>query len=139
MFRFFVNENFDEKIKLNKEDSHHYLNVARIKADEDVEIIADNGYFIGRFLCEKDGFVYIKKIKEINSSNESDVKLCLAFGILKNNNTEEILKYCTEIGVSEFLPLYTKRVVSNIKAKEKIKLKDGKELLNQQQNNQKEM
>lgn len=122
MFRFFVNENFDEKIKLNKEDSHHYLNVARIKADEDVEIIADNGYFIGRFLCEKDGFVYIKKIKEINSSNESDVKLCLAFGILKNNNTEEILKYCTEIGVSEFLPLYTKRVVSNIKAKEKNKI-----------------
>lgn len=122
MFRFFVNEEFNNTIKLNKEDSHHYLNVARIKEDEDVEIIADNGYFIARFDNLDDNQVVLKKIKKINSSNESDINLCLAFAILKNNNTEEILKYCTEIGVNEFLPLYTKRVVSNIKGKEKNKI-----------------
>ncbi len=122
MFRFFTEKNFKDRLELSKEDSHHFLNVLRIDEREKVEIVAANGKFIASLDNIEDNRVFLKKLDEITEKNESEVNLSLAFGILKNNSTEEILKYATEIGVKEFYPLYTKRVVSNIAGKEDKKL-----------------
>ncbi|WP_138159289.1 RsmE family RNA methyltransferase [Peptoniphilus catoniae] len=122
MFRFFVDEAFDKVLMLSEEDSHHYLKVLRIKENELVEIVAENGNFSARFHHLEGKTVVLEKLKELKRENESPIDLALAFGILKNNNTEEILKYCTEVGVSEFYPLYTDRVVSKIEKKEDLKI-----------------
>ncbi|CDZ75124.1 RNA methyltransferase, RsmE family [Peptoniphilus sp. ING2-D1G] len=122
MFRFFTEKIFEDNLELSKEDSHHFLDVLRINEHEKVEVVAGNGKFIACLEDVVSNRVVLKKLDKITEENESEVNLSLAFGILKNNNTEEVLKYATEVGVKEFYPLYTKRVVSNISGKEDKKL-----------------
>ncbi|MDO5041033.1 MAG: RsmE family RNA methyltransferase [Peptoniphilus sp.] len=129
MFRFFTDKNFDDHLELSKEDSHHFLDVLRIDEREKVEIVAANGKFIASLEDVIENRVVLKKLDEITEENESEANLSLAFGILKNNNTEEVLKYATEVGVKEFYPLYTKRVVSNIAGKEDKKLPRWKKIV----------
>ncbi|MGO3752340.1 MAG: RsmE family RNA methyltransferase [Peptoniphilaceae bacterium] len=122
MFRFFKEEVFLDKISLSKEDSHHYINVLRINEKEEVEISAKNGVFLAKYDNYNDGIVTLKKVEKIKEKNESDVKLTLIQAILKADKMETVFKAGTEIGVTSFYPLYTKRVVSKINNKENKKI-----------------
>lgn len=117
MFRFF-DDNIDNNIIiLNEENSHHYLNVLRIKEDEEVEVVTNRGIFKCIFKEIKDKSIVLKIIEEVKRENESPVKLILFQGILKNDKMEQVLKQATEVGVSEIYPLKLKRVVADIDKK----------------------
>ena len=117
MFRFFEDNINDESIRLNEENSHHYLNVLRIKEDEEVEVVTNDGIFKCIFKEIEDKDIILKIIEEIKRENESPVKLILFQGILKNDKMEQVLKQATEVGVTEIYPLKLKRVVADIDKK----------------------
>ncbi|MBP2024785.1 RsmE family RNA methyltransferase [Peptoniphilus stercorisuis] len=117
MFRFFEDNINDESIRLNEENSHHYLNVLRIKEDEEVEVVTNDGIFKCIFKEIEDKDIILKIIEEVKRENESPVKLILFQGILKNDKMEQVLKQATEVGVTEIYPLKLKRVVADIDKK----------------------
>ena len=129
MYRFFENVDFLDYISLNRENSHHFNKVLRIKNGEEVEIVANNGVFLASFHEIKDEIVILKKIERLDTSNESSIELVVAQGILKGDKMDELIKNLVEVGISKFIPLTTKRVISNIKGKEEKKLNRWKKIL----------
>ena len=117
MYRFFEERNFEGNTNLKEETLHHLKNVIRINDGEEFQVVFNDGIFSFAYLDGK-----IKKIGQIEESNESNIRLSLFFGVLKNNKSEDVLRHATEIGVSDFYPVLMDRTISDIsKKKEKKK------------------
>lgn len=101
---------------LEKEDEHHALNVKRLRLDEEVEI-SEGGK---TYLCRANSLhpLHFAVVKEVES-REPNLRLSLAFSMLKGDNNELIVLKGTEIGVSEFLPFVSKRTIIPLEAANK--------------------
>lgn len=118
MYRFFEDREFNGNTNLKEETIHHLKNVIRIEDGEVFQVVFRDGIFSFAFYDDK-----LKKIGEIEESNESNVRLSLFFGVLKNNKSEDVLRHATEIGVSDFYPVLMDRTISDI-SKKKDKKKE---------------
>lgn len=118
MYRFFEDREFNGNTNLKEETIHHLKNVIRIEDGEVFQVVFRDGIFSFAFYDDK-----LKKIGEIEESNESKVRLSLFFGVLKNNKSEDVLRHATEIGVSDFYPVLMDRTISDI-SKKKDKKKE---------------
>lgn len=117
MYRFFEERNFEGNTNLKEETIHHLKNVIRINDGEEFQVVFDDGIFSFAYFDGK-----IKRIGQVDESNESKIRLSLFFGVLKNNKSEDVLRHATEIGVSDFYPVLMDRTISDIsKKKEKKK------------------
>ena len=118
MYRFFEDREFKENTNLKEETIHHLKNVIRIEDGEVFQVVFSDGIFSFAFYDDK-----LKKMGEVEESNESRVRLSLFFGVLKNNKSEDVLRHATEIGVSDFYPVLMDRTISDI-SKKKDKKKE---------------
>ena len=118
MYRFFEDREFEGNTNLKEETIHHLKNVIRIEDGEVFQVVFCDGIFSFAFYDGK-----LKKIGEVEESNESKVRLSLFFGVLKNNKSEDVLRHATEIGVSDFYPVLMDRTISDI-SKKKDKKKE---------------
>lgn len=118
MYRFFEDREFKGNTNLKEETSHHLKNVIRIEDGEVFQVVFRDGIFSFAFYDGK-----LKKMGEVEESNESRVRLSLFFGVLKNNKSEDVLRHATEIGVSDFYPVLMDRTISDI-SKKKDKKKE---------------
>ncbi|MBS5946500.1 MAG: 16S rRNA (uracil(1498)-N(3))-methyltransferase [Peptoniphilus harei] len=112
MYRFFEDREFDGNTNLKEETIHHLKNVIRIEDGEVFQVVFRDGIFSFAFYDGK-----LKKMGEVEESNESKVRLSLFFGVLKNNKSEDVLRHATEIGVSDFYPVLMDRTISDISKK----------------------
>lgn len=118
MYRFFEDREFNENTNLKEETIHHLKNVIRIEDGEVFQVVFEDGIFSFAYYDGK-----LKKMGEVEESNESKVRLSLFFGVLKNNKSEDVLRHATEIGVSDFYPVLMDRTISDI-SKKKDKKKE---------------
>lgn len=118
MYRFFEDREFKGNTNLKEETTHHLKNVIRIEDGEVFQVVFHDGIFSFAFYDGK-----LKKMGEVEESNESKVRLSLFFGVLKNNKSEDVLRHATEIGVSDFYPVLMDRTISDI-SKKKDKKKE---------------
>lgn len=118
MYRFFEDREFKENTNLKEETIHHLKNVIRIEDGEVFQVVFRDGIFSFAYYDGK-----LKKIGEVEDSNESRVRLSLFFGVLKNNKSEDVLRHATEIGVSDFYPVLMDRTISDL-SKKKDKKKE---------------
>ena len=112
MYRFFEDREFKGNTNLKEETIHHLKNVIRIEDGEVFQVVFRDGIFSFAFYDGK-----LKKMGEVEESNESKVRLSLFFGVLKNNKSEDVLRHATEIGVSDFYPVLMDRTISDISKK----------------------
>ena len=112
MYRFFEDREFQGNTNLKEGTLHHLKNVIRIKDGEVFQVVFRDGIFSFAFYDGK-----LKKMGEVEESNESKVRLSLFFGVLKNNKSEDVLRHATEIGVSDFYPVLMDRTISDISKK----------------------
>lgn len=114
MYRFYVKKEdiIDSQISITGSDVNHIKNVLRLERGD--WIIA----------CDGDGTDYISKIADINSNlvtlavkkiqdtdTELKTKLVLFQGLPKGDKMEFIIQKTVELGVSEIVPVLTKRCV----------------------------
>lgn len=117
MHKFFVSK---EQINGNiisilNDDAHHISKVLRLRVNEKIEV------------SDGAGVEYICSIKEISkkeisctiietveSTSESQIEITLFQGIPKSQKMDLIVQKCVEIGVVNFFPVITKRVVVRI-------------------------
>lgn len=118
MYRFFEDREFNGNTNLKEETIHHLKNVIRIEDGEVFQVVFRDGIFSFAFYDDK-----LKKMGEVEESNESKVRISLFFGVLKNNKSEDVLRHATEIGVSDFYPVLMDRTISDI-SKKKDKKKE---------------
>ena len=119
MYHFFVSE---EQIKGENEyiegsDVNHIVNVLRMKPEEELLISVKGDW---DYLCK---IVDIEtdrvnlKVLESMEQRELPVNITLLQGIPKSDKLEMIIQKAVELGVSEIIPVKTKRVVVKIDEK----------------------
>ena len=124
MYHFFVDENQIEKDRayIIGSDVNHIVNVLRMKVGEEllISVKGDWDYLCRIVDIEPDRVSLF--IVESMESKELPVKIILLQAIPKFDKLELIIQKAVELGVSEIIPVITKRVVVKLEEK-KIKTK----------------
>ena len=112
---FFIDEKFQVQgtTIISGEDARHIIKVLRYKPG-DVLRISDGVHAEGSAIIEGiDHRNLIIKVRGLEKNNIVDIKpkITLLQGLPKGDKMDFILQKNTEIGVSEFLPVYTERTI----------------------------
>lgn len=95
-----------ERVRLSKEESHHFFNVLRLRNDAAIELIDGKGTLAtGRVVdaTKHATEVVLEKVKRLKAA--SAIRVC--FGLAKSQATDFLIRRCTELGVHSFQPLIT--------------------------------
>lgn len=124
MHHFFVSrECFDtDKIYIRDEKVNHISNVLRMKQGEKL-LISDGTDW--DYLCEIESVTKTEIVLKIEAENESatelPVHIMLFQGLPKSDKMELIIQKAVELGVSEIIPVNTKRVIVKLDSKKEEK------------------
>ncbi len=113
MHKFFVDKEFilNDIATITKEDVRHIYKVLRLNIGEKIIINDLNGIeYFGEIIEITKEYVKVKLLEKLNISNEPSVKIHLFQGIPKSSKMDFVIQKCSEVGVSEFTPIFTKRV-----------------------------
>ena len=115
MQHFFVDKNniFDNTIIIEGSDYNHIKNVLRMKEGEEISV--GNGEDENEYRCMIDRFeddkVYCKLMFVKEANVELPAKVTLYQCLPKADKMELIIQKCVELGVSEIVPVASKRCV----------------------------
>ncbi len=122
MYRFYINEeqHTGDTVTVTGEDVNHIKNVLRLKVGD--RIVLCNGAntdYISEIkdFCDKTE-ILCNIIETKESESELPVRIVLYQGLPKKDKMELIIQKCTELGVSEIVPVTMKRCI--------VKLEDEK-------------
>lgn len=114
MSRFFVTPDSvkNGKIYAGKEESHHIRDVMRLKEGDEVIVFDGSGKeYTGRIESIRNKNVIIGVDKVALTTPKSSAEISLAPALVKNDKMDYIVEKATELGVSEIIPIETKRAV----------------------------
>ena len=119
MYHFFVEEEQvnGENAYIKGSDVNHIVNVLRMKVGEELLISVKGDW---DYLCKIEHTSSDRvdlKVLESMEQRELPVKITLLQGIPKSDKLEMIIQKAIELGVSEIIPVKTKRVVVKIDEK----------------------
>ena len=119
MYHFFVEEEQvnGENAYIKGSDVNHIVNVLRMKVGEELLISVKGDW---DYLCKIDDIETERvnlKVLESMEQRELPVNITLLQGIPKSDKLEMIIQKAVELGVSEIIPVKTKRVVVKIDEK----------------------
>lgn len=111
----------NSKIILSADESRHLRDVLRLRAGAEVFVFDGTG---NEFRCEIESIgkreTTLNLIEKISpTSPESNLNLTLGVALLKGEKFDLVVQKCCELGVSEIVPIQTKRA--------DVKIKDAKE------------
>ncbi|HRH43539.1 MAG TPA: 16S rRNA (uracil(1498)-N(3))-methyltransferase [Pyrinomonadaceae bacterium] len=115
-------ENFNNsQVTLNIEETRHLRDVLRLRMGEEIAVFDGHGK---EFLCKIETIEkkesHLKIIEEIlPKSPESNLNLTLAVAILKGEKFDLVIQKAVELGVSKFVPIFTKRCDVKLKDNDK--------------------
>lgn len=126
MYRFFEEaDNLDgDTIKLSKENTHHIVNVLRIREDEDFEVVIGDRVYLSNIYMGQNKLM-VAKVKEIyGDKNESNLHIHLYQGLPKSDKLEFIIQKTIELGCFQITPFTSSRTIvkwDDNKAQKKLK------------------
>ncbi len=102
----------NKNLELEESDYHHIKNVMRMKKGDIIKVVYDNVIYDCKLteISNKSMFEIINQ----NISENSNVKVDLAFSLIKEQRLNYLLQKTTELGVNKLIPLNTKRSVVKI-------------------------
>lgn len=124
MQHFFVTPDQVSKdiITITGSDVNHMKNVLRMKVGE--QLFVNDGHnkkYLGRLREYAAGYVLVEILEEEVSKEELPSKIYLFQGIPKSDKMEWIIQKAVELGVSEVIPVLTKRSVVKLDEKKAAK------------------
>lgn len=120
MQRYFVTKKENNKFILESSDIHHIKNVMRMNEDDKIEVIYEEKLYICKINNIKDN-LEVEILEEKEDINELPINITIAFSLVKEEKIDLILQKCTELGVSNFIPLEVSRCVVKIDKKKETK------------------
>ena len=106
MQRYFVDNN---EFRLNHNDIHHIKTVMRMNVGDLIEVVYNEKLYICRIDELSKDDIKINVIEEKQDNNELSKHIAIAFSITKEDKIDLILQKCTELGISEFIPVEMSR------------------------------
>tara|TARA_B100001173_G_C15830253_1_gene480119 strand:+ start:34 stop:762 length:729 start_codon:yes stop_codon:yes gene_type:complete len=108
---------------LNKDESHHLINVLRVKIDSHIWLTDGEG---GTYYCKIDNFttnstVEGSVLESHMNQNELTYHINLGLAIIKNSRMKIAVEKSVESGIKELTPLYLDRSIKSSVSLEKMK------------------
>ena len=116
MQHYFINELRENLMFFTNDDAHHILNVMRLKNSDKVICI----YNETKYLCElivENKSVKARIIEELQDDSILPIKVVLFYSMPKGEKFELVLQKATELGVTEIIPVMTRKCIVNIEPK----------------------
>lgn len=113
MHKFFVDSSniINDNVNIIGDDVKHIYKVLRLSVNDIVAINDCNGNeFLGKLEEINKKEVKVKILEKLETSNESPIKIDLYQGMPKGSKMDLIVQKGTELGISKFQPIITKRV-----------------------------
>ena len=118
----------NEHLELEDGDYHHIKNVMRMKVGDTIKVVYNNTVNICKLTDVSNNVKFSIMSKEKNENNKLIIDV--AFALIKEQKLNYLLQKTTEVGVSNLIPINTKRCVVKLdKTKEESKLKRWKKIL----------
>lgn len=102
----------NKNLELEESDYHHIKNVMRMKVGDVIKVVYDSVIYDCELtnISDKSTFKVISENKNMND----DVKISVAFSLIKEQKLDYLLQKTTELGVNELIAINTKRSVVKI-------------------------
>lgn len=122
MHRFFVSsEKFIEtSVVLTGDQAHQILRVLRLQVGDTFVVLDNAGWeFVVQITAVSNKQLIADILHKQPAQGEPDVAITLHMGMMKRDKFEWVLQKCTEIGVTRFVPVITRRsLVQDAKMKD---------------------
>ncbi len=109
MARFYFNYplNIGDKVDLS-EDVVRHINVLRLRSNEPITLFNGNGNnYLANFIVFEKRKIIVEIVESVAANNESNLHLVLAMSIIANDKFDLVLQKAVELGVTEFIPVFT--------------------------------
>lgn len=117
MANFFVDKNIFlcDPIVIEGEEANHIIKVLRMTEGEELTVFDGDGMCADCEIEKIEGkSVYARVLNRYASLSEPELKITLFQGIPKNPKMDLIIQKATELGVTQIVPVNTKRIVAKI-------------------------
>ena len=107
----------DRRATLTGDDAHRLRQVLRLKAGDRIALFDGRGHeWVGQITSITKGAVEVASLEPIEPIAEPGVPVTLAFGVLKGDQMDEVVRDATMLGVAAVTPLRTAHVTVPPKA-----------------------
>lgn len=105
----------EERAIILGDDVKHIRDVLRHKLGDEIKICDENGikYITNIINITKEG-IDLKIINKCDDTSEPNINITLFQGLPKADKLEMIIQKCTELGITEIIPIITDRVIVKI-------------------------
>ena len=117
MQRYFSKEKIDNKLVLNNDDLYHIKTVMRMKDNDEIIVVYDKKAYLCCLENVKENIQIIIK-NELEKVDYKTPNITLIIPILKEQKMDLILQKATELGVTEIIPIITKRSIIKLNEKD---------------------
>jgi 16S rRNA (uracil1498-N3)-methyltransferase len=119
MQKYFISDDDFNNKKITSDDAFHISNVMRFKPNDSI-LIGNNGKtYLAVLKVITKTEVSFEIVKEETGNKELPVFISIFQGYPKGDKLEDVIKYGTEYGVSEFVPTIMKRSIFKLDPKKK--------------------
>src|SRR5690625_2847020 len=119
-----VTDIYDNNIIINDSDYHNIANVLRLKKNTNIKKIIEEEVFLCNRKKINENNIVCEILEKKSAVKEPEININLYQGLAKGNKMDLIVQKCTELGISEIIPIVTNRVIVKI---DKNKFKNRKE------------
>lgn len=117
MQRYFSKEKVDNTLILNEDDIYHIKTVMRMKDNDEIIVVYNKKAYLCCIENVKENITISIK-KELEKVDYKTPNITLIIPILKEQKMDLILQKSTELGVTEIIPILTKRSIIKLNEKD---------------------
>lgn len=117
MQRYFSKERLDNKLVLNDDDLYHIRTVMRMKDNDEIIVVYEKKAYLCCLENVKENIQILIK-NELEKVDYKTPNITLIIPILKEQKMDLVLQKATELGVTEIIPIITKRSIIKLNEKD---------------------
>jgi 16S rRNA (uracil1498-N3)-methyltransferase len=114
MQKFIIKEihSIPSTLQIEGQDARHISKVLRLNTKDHIKVTDGNGNdFLAEIQSLTHNLVTIEILEQIKSKTESEIRITLCTGMLKDKKMDMIIKHVTQLGITKWIPFFCKRSI----------------------------
>ena len=119
MQRYFVNEIRNDQVIFDKDQTHHIVNVMRMRVNDQITVVYNEEAFLATITSTNP--LKVSVVENLNEDHELKNRITLLYCIPKGEKLDLVVQKATELGVSEIILVQSERCIAKITKENKDK------------------